>query len=122
MGFLSNLFGGGGQQKREAYFLNEDDSKTFGNLDYMRTSKAVRRTYPKTTLAKVKENLEEQTKIVSATKIGSMVENLIQSSPTPSTSSQPATPTFQGSKASSDRRKVDTSMDMFRNLAKDIRR
>jgi len=54
MGFLQRLFGlkeqdnaAQAQQPKEAYFLDADSAKTFGNIDYMRQPKAVERTFPK---------------------------------------------------------------------------
>ena len=32
--------------KESAYFLDQDSAKTFGDIDYMRTPKAVRKTFP----------------------------------------------------------------------------
>lgn len=55
MGFLQRLFGLKEQdnntvqakESKEAYFLDADSAKTFGNIDYMRQPKAVERTFPK---------------------------------------------------------------------------
>ena len=55
---MAGLFG-----KGEEYFLDEDDSKSFGNIDYMRTSKVTRRTFPKTASNQVGEIVKQ----VSAT-------------------------------------------------------
>ncbi|MEM9770331.1 MAG: hypothetical protein AAF889_01800 [Cyanobacteria bacterium P01_D01_bin.73] len=44
MGILQKLFGLG---NGESYFLDDDDAKTFGDIDYMRKEITVERTYPK---------------------------------------------------------------------------
>ena len=51
---------------KQAYYLSEDDAKTFGNIDYMRSSKTVRRTF-----AKKKGETEhmESVRSISATKM-----------------------------------------------------
>ena len=36
------------QEKPEAYFLDADSSSSMGNVDYMRESKTIRRTFPGT--------------------------------------------------------------------------
>ena len=44
MGIWQKLFGTG---NGPAYFLEDDDAKTFGDIDYMRKETVVERTYPK---------------------------------------------------------------------------
>ncbi|MEM9246475.1 MAG: hypothetical protein AAGA67_12140 [Cyanobacteria bacterium P01_F01_bin.153] len=44
MGILQKLFGLG---NGASYFLDDDDAKTFGDIDYMRKEITVERTYPK---------------------------------------------------------------------------
>ncbi|MEM1424990.1 MAG: hypothetical protein AAGF75_00335 [Cyanobacteria bacterium P01_H01_bin.130] len=44
MGIWQKLFGAG---NGPAYFLEDDDAKTFGDIDYMRKETSVERTYPK---------------------------------------------------------------------------
>ena len=44
MGIWQRLFGTG---NGPAYFLEDDDAKTFGDIDYMRKETSVERTYPK---------------------------------------------------------------------------
>ena len=43
---MAGFLGLGGSS--ESYFLEPDDSKTMGDIDYMRTSKKVKRTFPNT--------------------------------------------------------------------------
>jgi hypothetical protein len=49
-GFFSNLFGrknNDTDQPKEAFFLESDEAKSLGDLDYMRTPNVIRRTFPK---------------------------------------------------------------------------
>ena len=43
-GLLKRLFG---QQNSQDFFLSPDESKTLGDIDYMRTSKTIHHTFPK---------------------------------------------------------------------------
>lgn len=128
-GFIRGLFGGKKVkplQPKESggssYFLDADEAKSFGDLDYMRTVKSVRRTFPK--------GVKEQNQSVSAMKVqdnSTFGQPQSESQPSPSAlSSQPIAPTFGNTSSmtssSSDRRKTDTNMDMFRDMAKQVRR
>jgi hypothetical protein len=100
-----------------AFYLDPDDAKSYGDIDYMRSSKTVRRTYAK----KAGESGEKESiRQVSALEAKRLQENgLPQQKITQSeTFSQPAAksePRFE-------RRKVDTNLDMFRQMAKDIKK
>lgn len=131
---------------KQAYYLSDDDAKSFGNIDYMRSTKVVRRTF-----AKKKGETEHMESIrqISATDAKSLDGNVgnnfgTSSQPTPTFGSyaapaKPATTSVSSSapvasskpvesapapKAeSAPRRKPASSdMDMFRNMAKDIRK
>ena len=127
------------------FFLSPDDSMTMGDINYMRKPKRVRRTFPKTLSNKGGFAVETE---VSATEDRSGMfkgnnnsQDISQNTvfnPTPSTQNQAGitggsavTQTeFQSNAASApapkpspqERRQTDTSMDMFRNMAKNIRR
>ena len=152
MAGLFGLFGGNknkGPQSKEAFFLSEDDAKSFGDIDFMRKEVVVRRTF-----AKKKGEVEEMESVKSISsstskKVGEAV------TPTPSTysfntpvapvapaapvtpapaapapapaASEPAAPAASAPAPEAPqepvvRRSPDTSMDMFRNMAKNIRR
>ncbi len=128
-GFIRGLFG---SRKAEtdagstatpgdsgAYFLDADSAKTYGDIDYMRTTKAIKRTFPKGG-PRISE--------VSSEKWGNGSSD---STAAPSQSSTPSTPKFSApsnsstgsnSFTASERRKPDKGMDMFRDMAKDIRK
>ena len=141
---MAGLFG-----KGEEYFLDEDDSKSFGNIDYMRTGKVTRRTFPKTASNKVGEVVKQvsatEDRKVSDYKAKSFkasetngTSNGFQaktfssfqptvskpvSEPTPKAETTPeapkAEPTPVVEKPAST---PDDSMDMFLNMARQIKR
>ena len=127
-GFIRGLFGRKNQQTRAAqpkqtgaFFLNEDDAKTFGDIDYMRSNKVVKRTFARKRGAEEMESVRQ----ISAMEMSELDEKGIVNQPkkaASSSSSFQSTP--QASKSESPRRtaNTDTSMDMFRNMAKDIKK
>lgn len=143
------LFGGNknkGPQSKEAFFLSEDDAKSFGDIDFMRKEVVVRRTFAKK--KGVEEEMESVKSISSSTskKVGEAVKTTTTTysfnTPTPApapavapAASEPAPAASESAPAASEpapapaapqepavRRAPDTSMDMFRNMAKNIRR
>jgi len=127
-GFIRGLFGRKNSQSSApqpkqtgAFFLSEDDAKTFGDIDYMRSSKVVKRTF-----ARKKGQTEELESVRQISAMG-MRELDEQGLPAQSSSSQSAS-SFDAAKSTSSsdfqRRtaKTDTSMDMFRDMAKDIKK
>jgi len=135
------------------FFLSPDDAMTMGDIDYMRTSKRTRRTFPKTLKNKDGFALENEVSSVedrnnlykgSNTNQNTTVNTVFN--PAPSTMSQPSvtggsavnqgeqvTPSpeaapmpqssFDAPKPSAEKRRpADNSMDMFRNMAKNIKR
>jgi hypothetical protein len=96
-----------------SYFLDADSSKSFGNIDYMRTAKTVKKTFPKM------GGSAEGAEVVEVTSSLSKTEG-ISGSFTPGP--KEAAPEIKPSKDSSDRNRRDTGMDMFRKMAKDIKK
>lgn len=103
-------------RENAAYFLDPDSAKTFGNIEYMRTAKKIKHTFPK---GKVDGAYEAE---ISAMSMGAGT----------SQSSSLANPLFDAPARDpeagvsntpvSERRKADSSMDMFRNMAKNIKK
>ncbi|MEM8504830.1 MAG: hypothetical protein AAF716_16940 [Cyanobacteria bacterium P01_D01_bin.1] len=137
MGILEFVFGKGAPKDdtapKQAFYLSDDDAKTFGNIDYMRSAKTVKRTF-----AKRKGETEH---MESVRQISSTAAKNIEANNGSSVSAQPAvtfssfnTPTAPAPKseetkpestsapASARRKPVSSDMDMFRNMAKDIRK
>ncbi|MEL6601814.1 MAG: hypothetical protein AAFP20_01160 [Cyanobacteria bacterium J06614_10] len=146
MGLFEFVFGKGAPKDdtapKQAYYLDNDDAKTFGNIEYMRSSKVVKRTF-----AKKKGETEhmESVRSISATKMTDLDGNASNASvaqPTTfgntdflgssaATPAQPAAPAAstpaapaESAPKPTEKRKPSSSndMDLFRNMAKDIRR
>jgi hypothetical protein len=129
-GFIRGLFGGGKQpqqQSSQAFYLEPDDAKSLGNIDFMRQPKVIKRTFAK----KAGETEEKEV----ATQVSSLNKTEVEENrgiSTPSGSfSQPTsgfgTPSSSFGTASSfipeTRRRSGTSdMDMFRKMAKDVKK
>lgn len=99
-------------QKAGAFYLNPDDAKTLGDIEYMRSSKVVRRSFPKEALGEDNEFVQA----VSA--LGRQVgekENSANADATSAFSAQSAPEVIE-------RRQSDSSMDMFRNMARNMRK
>ncbi len=127
-GFIRGLFGGNKQPSapkppspRGAFFLDEDDAKTFGDINYMRSEKVVKRTF-----ARKKGQTEEIETVrrVSAMRKQDLDErggsNAGERAAEPSTTSSSEV-TFESARRFSNT-KVDSNMDMFRNMARDIKK
>jgi hypothetical protein len=140
-GFIRGLFGSKPKgdveevvQPKEAFYLPVDDAKTFGDIDYMRSSKRTRRTFPKQVVGEDNEFINE---VSSTQKAKPAEKSAFATSPfntapltdfngsaKPPESSSPASssPAPSTSSGSTDRRRSDSSMDMFRNMARDIKK
>ncbi len=105
------------KQNSDAYFLDADSATSMGNIDYMRTVKNIKRTYAKT-IDGIVPDLNTEVSSMTARKqkkmdeapssFGAAQSNTTASTPTPSEVRE--------------RRRADSSMDTFRNMAKDIRK
>jgi hypothetical protein len=134
------------------FFLSPDDSMTMGDINYMRTSKRTRRTFPKTLSNKSGFEFENDVSSMdnrnnlykgSNTNQDTTVNTIF--SPTPSSQSQPGVTggsavtqtnpvrefspevkplsqsSFDAPKPSTEKRRPDDNMDMFRSMAKNMR-
>lgn len=119
-GFIRGLFGGknddnkADNKKKEdnAYFLDNDSSKTFGNIDYMRMARTVKKSFPKG-LGEVEETMSSIDKIdrkgveVAEEKEVKAEEKIL--------------PQAQFRKPDGIAN-ASTNMDMFRKMAKEIKK
>ncbi|MDJ0599469.1 MAG: hypothetical protein QNJ37_11580 [Crocosphaera sp.] len=94
-------------QKKEAFFLDNDSAKTLGDTEFMRKPITIRRTF-----AKGGESVQEISSLEKK-KVGS---NNIVSDNKETGSSQ------QTTSAKTERRKADNSMDMFRDMARSMKK
>jgi hypothetical protein len=95
--------------KAEAYYLSSDDAKTYGDIDFMRMAKQTRRTFPKAKFGAENEFIQS-------------LSSVEKSNGTPIVIAPPSASKTAASPETNDRRRTDTSMDMFRNMAKEIRK
>ncbi|MGB3494365.1 MAG: hypothetical protein WBA57_16680 [Elainellaceae cyanobacterium] len=103
-------------QGKGAYFLKPDDAKTFGDIDYMRTSKTVKRTFAKGDARVRQISAMNEAEVNGTTGFSQPPKPTAQPAP------QTETSTFKPSSSETKRRSPDSNMDMFRNMAKDIRK
>lgn len=102
------------------FFLSPDDSQTMGDINYMRTTKRTRRTFPKT--LKNKDGFAIENAVSSVEDNSDMYQGN-DSNVNSTVSSTPST--FQPQAAPAPKTNVQTQdqgMDMFRNMAKKIRK
>ena len=145
---LFGLFGKKEEGPKDPYFLSPDESKTYGDIDYMRTTKTVRRTFVKTVgnpeggevVSQVSSNkmmkssgnvARKITPKTTSSSFSSSFSSTTSSAPVTETTPEPKVePTPAAVEETTPAPKVqptpkpaqDTSMDMFRNMAKKIRR
>ncbi len=100
------------EKQESSYFLDEDSAKTFGDIDYMRTPKAVKKTFPTVNGVKGAE-------IVSAFTATEKVDGSKIETTSNEPSAQISQSTFDPKKLNT---RVDSGMDIFLNMAKDIKK
>ena len=109
------------------FFLEPDDAQTMGDINYMRMAKKVRKTFPKTLknpdgFAIEKTLSSSDYSDFSGASNGFQAQSISNSyQPQNNFNSAPA-PQAEFTPISKPERKVDTSMDMFRNMAKNIKK
>lgn len=125
-GFIRGLFGGKKEKQQpapkapkneRAFYLSDDDAQTFGDIDYMRTSKTVKRTFAK------KKGMSEE--MESVRQISAMQKMDLDESGRPkstSTQTSSGSPEAASEKPKVERRQADSNLDMFRNMARDIKK
>jgi hypothetical protein len=102
-------------KKVRSYYLDPDEAKSLGNVEYMRTARTVEKTFMGGKYRTVES--------VSALEVVDITEKT-DATPSPDDVS-PQTPTGKQSQAPaspSPRRQAGNDMDMFRNMARDIKR
>ncbi len=138
MGIFEFVFGKGAPKDdtatKQAFYLNDDDAKTFGNIDYMRSAKTVKRTFAKkkgqaehmetvrqisSTAAKI---IEANTNSSTSTQSAATFSSFSTPSASKAEASKPTTDKSTSTPASARRKPASSDMDMFRNMAKDIRK
>ncbi|KPQ37058.1 MAG: Gammaherpesvirus capsid protein [Phormidesmis priestleyi Ana] len=134
MGILEFIFGKGAPKDdtapKQAFYLNDDDAKSFGNIEYMRSAKTVKRTFAK---KKGEEKHLESVRQISAMSAAEIADNnggftsnqssfATISTPASSASSSASSSPAPASAAKPRRKPAGSDMDMFRNMAKEIKK
>ncbi|MGP1387298.1 MAG: hypothetical protein ACTS2F_27305 [Thainema sp.] len=125
------------QKEEKAFFLDPDDAKTFGDIDYMRTAKTIKRTFPKTKSNpnSSKPRIEQVSAMGSSKVSDAYAPDYMKATPAKGSVVNSSTPDYmqatpyqtdEGIKSDrtsiDERRRSDTNMEMFRNMAKDMKR
>ena len=116
------------------FFLSPDDAQTMGDINYMRKSVRVKRTFPKTLKNKDGFAIEKEVSASDARDTSNFNRNGILNSTTNSNSSANSQTDFKAmaediksaqpaqTNSQEQRSKTDTNLDMFRNMARNIKR
>ncbi|AFZ36217.1 hypothetical protein Sta7437_2691 [Stanieria cyanosphaera PCC 7437] len=115
------------------YFLEPDDAQTFGNIEFMRKKIKVKRSFPKTIRNQNGFKIETEISSVNDRTPASDGYKSIPDYLKPETNSNnginPSSAQSQtnvnngaGFTSPEERRKIDTNMDMFRNMARSIKK
>lgn len=110
----------------KSFFLEPDDAKTFGDIDYMRTPKTIKRTFPKTLSNQSEAARIEQVSAMQSIREGKTPQGSVPDymAKTPSSTTPkptPESPKFEPT-VTNQRRTTDTNLDMFRDMARDMKR
>jgi hypothetical protein len=117
-GFIRGLFGGNkANNNSEAFFLDEDTAKGLGNVDFMRTPKTVKKSYPKAAGSLNVITGEEVVTISSIDKVESGEAPKPKSIATSTQSTTPATSSYTVPP-----RRSSNDLDMFRQMAKNMKK
>lgn len=123
-GFINRLFRRGSQpapsptqaaqpQKGGAFFLDPDDAKTYGDIEYMRTARKVRKTFMGGKMEVIEEISATEKRILDQQGGERQSQSTVETSSASASAAPRATPQVERRRASSD-------LDMFRNMAKDL--
>ena len=101
----------------KAFFLNDDEARTLGNVEYMRKAVKIRRTFPKTAGSNVKEIVAEISSLEKKLELSQAQIEIVNPAP----AAQPES-AILNQDAIAERRSTDSSMDLFRNMARDLKK
>ncbi len=99
--------------KKEAFFLETDEAQSLGNAEYMRTPVKIKRSFPKIMGSKGKEIVTE---------VSAMETKKIQANGQPTSTPSSSSPEEAPAPVKNERRSSDNSLDMFRKMAKDLKK
>ncbi|MCU0549374.1 MAG: hypothetical protein MUC48_08505 [Leptolyngbya sp. Prado105] len=103
------------EKESDAFFLDSDSAQTFGNLEYMRESKKIRRTFPKTLDSPAEKEFVQE--LSAMDRVGEGKPQMNTTAKVERTPTESVTPT-----ESAPRRSTGSDMDIFMQMAKDMRK
>ena len=117
---MAGLFGLFGKKSNEngsgSFYLESDDAKTFGDIEYMRKQPQVKKTFPKMAGGQPMKVSDSTTKAAmemsKPSSNGSSASSFGSSSSSSTSSLTPETP----------RRRPDNNLDEFRKMARDMKK
>ncbi|NJK62667.1 MAG: hypothetical protein HC921_08285 [Synechococcaceae cyanobacterium SM2_3_1] len=102
-------------KKVKSFYLDPDEAKSLGNVEYMRTARKVEKTFMGGKYRTVESiSAMEVVDITEKTEARPSPEDVSPQTSTPKQSQTPTSP--------APRRQAGSDMDMFRNMARDIKR
>ena len=104
------------------FFLDNDTAKSLGNVEYMRTAKTVKHKFPKTAGSKEELKIVKQVSALEEKAVVGEVTAPQAGQSQPEEKSGDKSVAQSASQVASQRRQADTSMDMFRNMARDLKK
>lgn len=104
------------KENNEAFFLDSDSAKTLGNIDFMRNPKVIRRSFPKTLKGK---EADAVTSISSLSVQSLSAKEVVAQS---SVFEENGQGTAKSPDPLTERKQADSSLDVFRQMAKDIKK
>lgn len=106
------------QNQPKEFFLDPDEAKTLGNVEYMRTPRTVRKTFPKI-VGNKKETLEIIESVSAVEKV--RLNEPEAASPTPESAASSAASTVESS-VEPPRRRPSDDLNPWRSMAREIRK
>ncbi len=116
---MAGLFGLFGKKSENVesgtFYLDSDDAKTFGNVEFMRKQQQVKKSFPKMSGGKPFTVSDSMTK-------AAMDMSKSDSNGSASTPSFKSSSSFSAPTPSTERRRPDMNLDEFRKMAKDMKK
>ncbi len=134
-------------QPKDAFFLDDESAKSMGDTEYMKAPKSIRRTFPAgageghfetvVTVSALKSSINDSRKDLTPKRVENQAPTSFTPAPSFSSASSfsSAAPTYSApapqapteslsasNEEAQKRRQSDDSMDMFRNMAKKIKK
>ena len=110
----TNESSGESPESKESFYLNADESKTFGNIEFMRKPNTIKRSFAKVGNGEGKKSV----KSVSSLKVSTITDGGL----TPTSPSENSNGSLGESSPKSERRTGDNNLDTFRKMARDIKK